>query len=147
MSSRSPMIRSLVAVRRRAALMTVLLTVFAGLWGGLPLLADTDSASAAPSEETSAVPLTRINQFTAKAGSGDALYALIESFLLHIRESDGCIEARLLRDVDDADRVLVIEVWRDKESHRASAANVPPGTFEKAMALMAGPPSGAYYRE
>lgn len=107
---------------------------------------EASTAESASTEETT-LPLTRINQFTAKPGSGDDLYALIESFLPMIRQSDGCVEARLLRDVDDENRILVIEVWRDKDAHRASAANVPPGTFEKAMALMAGPPSGAYYQE
>ena len=92
------------------------------------------------------MPLTRINHFTAKPGSGDDLFALIESFLPMIRESDGCLEARLMRDVADPNRIVVVEVWRDQDAHRASAANVPPGTFEKAMALMAGPPSGAYYQ-
>ena len=90
--------------------------------------------------------LTRINHFPAKPGSSDDLYALIDSFLPMIRNSEGCIEARLLRGIDDPDQIVVIEVWKDQESHRASAANVPPGTFEKAMALMSGPPSGAYYQ-
>lgn len=106
---------------------------------------------AAPATEEPATPgepmaITRINQFTAKPGSGDELYALIESFLPYIRESDGCHEARLLRGIDDPDLIAVIEVWRDQEAHRASAQNVPPDTFPKAMALMAGPPGGAYYR-
>ncbi len=90
--------------------------------------------------------LTRINHFTAKPGAVDELFALIDSFLPMIRESEGCLEARLMRDVDDPNRIVVVEVWRDQAAHRASAANVPSGTFEKAMALMSGPPSGAYYQ-
>ena len=89
--------------------------------------------------------ITRINQFPANPGSGDELYELISSFLPLIRGSDGCIDAQLLRGVDDPDKIVVIEVWRDQEAHLASAKNVPPGTFEKAMALMSGPPSGGYY--
>lgn len=115
--------------------------------GPPPVVQDQDTTAAAASQEDGSLPLTRINQFTAKPGSGDELHGLIESFLPMIRRSEGCLEARLLRDVDDENKILVLEVWRDKDAHRASAANVPPGTFEKAMALMAGPPSGAYYRE
>ncbi len=89
--------------------------------------------------------VARINHFQAKPGSGDELYALIESFLSYIRESDGCVSAQLLRGIDDPEQIAVIEVWRDQDAHRASAANVPEGTFTKAMALMAGPPTGAYY--
>ena len=92
------------------------------------------------------MPVTRINHFQAKAGSGDELHALIESFLPMIRESEGCLEARLMRGVDDAEHLVVIEIWQNQDAHRASAANVPPGTFEKAMGLMAAPPQGAYYQ-
>ena len=90
--------------------------------------------------------ITRINHFSAKPGSGNELYDLINSFLPYIRESDGCIDAQNLRGVDDTDQIVVIEVWRNQEAHRASAANVPDGTFPKAMALMSGPPTGAYYQ-
>ena len=69
--------------------------------------------------------ITRINHFTAKPGSGDELYDLVNSFLPYIRESDGCIDAKILRGIEDADQIVVIEVWRDQEAHRASAANVP----------------------
>lgn len=89
--------------------------------------------------------ITRINQFPANPGSSDELYELISSFLPLIRGSDGCIDAQLLRGIDNPDKIVVIEVWRDQEAHRASAKNMPPGTFEKAMALMSGPPSGGYY--
>ena len=97
-------------------------------------------------ESREAKAITRINHFIAKPGSGDELYDLIHSFLPYIRESDGCLDARILRSTENADEVVVIEVWRDEESHRASAANVPEGTVQKAMALMAGPPTGAYYQ-
>ena len=99
-----------------------------------------------PEPGTQTMTITRINHFTAKPESADELHALIESFLPMIRDSDGCIEARLMRDTDHPEKIVVVEVWRDKEAHRASAANVPPGTFEKAMTLMAGPPQGAYYQ-
>ena len=105
-----------------------------------------EETTSPPSQEPHPMSITRINHFSAKPGSGDALYALIESFLPMIRESDGCLSAELKRGVDDSDQLVVVEVWRDQDAHRASAANVPPGTFEKAMALMAGPPSGAYYQ-
>ena len=90
--------------------------------------------------------ITRINNFAAKPGLGDELFGLIDSFLPYIRESDGCVEVKILRDIEDPDQIVVIEVWRDQEAHRASAANVPEGTFPKAMALMSGPPTGAYYK-
>jgi len=103
------------------------------------------SESATPSESEEKMSITRINQFTANPGSGDELFELIDSFMPLIRGSDGCIDVQIKRGVDDPDKILVIEVWRDKEAHIASAKNVPPGTFEKAMELMSGPPSGEYY--
>lgn len=96
-------------------------------------------------EADGATSITRINQFTANPGSGDELFELIDSFMPLIRESDGCIDVQIKRGADDPDKILVIEVWRDKEAHRASANSVPPGTFEKAMELMTGPPTGEYY--
>ena len=117
------------------------------LFGGHAVWASAEESTVSKAEESKEqMSVTRINHFTAKAGSGDELFDLIESFLPHIRESAGCQSVRLMRNVENADEIVVVEVWDDEDSHRASAQNVPPGTFEKAMALMAGPPRGAYYR-
>ena len=134
---------------RCAAVAGVVLVLGFALSCAQPTVGDQNPKSAAATETESKpeekMSITRINQFTANPGSGDELYELIDSFMPLIRSSDGCIDAQLQRGVDDPDKIVVIEVWRDKEAHKASAKNVPPGTFEKAMELMSGPPSGEYY--
>ena len=119
----------------------------AGAIAGLflrPGVAQANEVDATTTEDS--MPLTRINHFVAKGESADELYALIESFLPYIRDSDGCHGVELLRDTEDPTRIVVLERWRDAEAHRASADNVPPDVFPKAMALLAEPPSGSYYR-
>ena len=90
--------------------------------------------------------ITRINEFQAQDGQGETLRDFIRSFLPMIEASDGCQSCQLLQHLDDPTRIVVIEVWDSTEAHQASMKNVPPGTFDEAMKLLAGPPTGAYYR-
>ena len=89
--------------------------------------------------------ITRINEFQAQEGKGEALRDLIESFVPLIESSDGCQSCQLLQSQEDSTRIVVIEVWDSTEAHQASMKNIPPGALQEAMTLLAGPPKGGYY--
>ena len=89
--------------------------------------------------------ITRINEFQAQEGQGEALRDLIQSFVPMIESSDGCHSCQLLQSQDDPTRIVVIEVWDSTEAHQASMKNIPPGALQEAMTLLAGPPKGGYY--
>ncbi len=50
--------------------------------------------------------VTRINEFLAQAGQGDALYDFIESFMPMIKSSDGCQSCQLLQSQDNPSKSL-----------------------------------------
>src|SRR5437870_12821735 len=91
------------------------------------------------------VTVTRINEFRAREGQGDALKELMRSFLPTIKYSEGCQSCQVLQHQEDPTRIVVIEVWDSTVAHQASVKNVPPRALEEAMKLLAGPPHGAYY--
>jgi quinol monooxygenase YgiN len=93
------------------------------------------------------VSVTRINQFQAREGQGNALRAAIESFLPAIRTAAGCEGCRLLQGEDDPDRIVVIEEWEGVPAHRAAAEGIPAEALAKAKALLEVPPRGGYFRE
>ena len=89
--------------------------------------------------------ITRINEFQAQEGKGEALRDLIQSFVPMIESSDGCQSCQLLQSQEDPTRIVVIEIWDSTEAHQASMKNIPPGALQEAMKLLAGPPKGGYY--
>ena len=89
--------------------------------------------------------ITRINEFQAQEGKGEALRDLIHSFVPMIESSDGCYSCQVLQSQEDPTRIVVIEVWDSTEAHQASMKNIPPGALQEAMTLLAGPPKGGYY--
>jgi quinol monooxygenase YgiN len=91
--------------------------------------------------------VTRINEFQARAGQGDALKQRLLTFVPLIAGSPGCRSCQLLQAEDDPTRIVVIEVWDSTSAHRASLKRFPPETFAETMKLLAAPPTGRYYRE
>jgi quinol monooxygenase YgiN len=89
--------------------------------------------------------VTRINEFQAREGEAEALSELIRSFLPRIEGSAGCRSCQLLQSQENPARLVVIEVWDNVAAHQASVQSVPPETFQEAMKLLAGPPSGEYF--
>lgn len=89
--------------------------------------------------------VTRINEFRAKDGEDDSLYALLASFLPIIASADGCQSCQLLHKLDDPARLVIIEAWDSVEAHQAAAEMIAPQNLEKAQELLACPPRGAYY--
>ena len=89
--------------------------------------------------------ITRINTFQAGAGQGDALYALLATFVPVIEAAEGCLSCQLLQNWDDPDRLIVVEQWQSVEAHQASVTDIPPEALAEAMKLLAAPPKGVYY--
>lgn len=89
--------------------------------------------------------VTRLNHFVAKPGSADALLSMLQDVLTQIRASDGCESVQLLHATEDTSRFCVVEVWVSVEAHRASFQNATPEQVQAVMALLAEPPTGAYY--
>jgi quinol monooxygenase YgiN len=89
--------------------------------------------------------VTRLNHFRAHEGREGALRESLLSILPSIRGAAGSISCRLLRDVEEPTRFVVVEVWESVEAHRASLADFKPEDFAEVMKLFAAPPSGSYF--
>lgn len=91
--------------------------------------------------------VTRIDEFRAIAGRGEDLRDALAQVLPERRQREGCLSLSLLEHETDPTRFVVIEVWRDRASHEAAAADMPPASGRRIMTLLAEMPSGGYYRE
>ena len=89
--------------------------------------------------------ITRINQFEAKPGKEQALFAFLQSVIADIEHCAGCRSCRLLRSTDDPAHLAIIEEWDSIDDHQRAARAIPPEKMSEAMALFATPPSGRYY--
>lgn len=89
--------------------------------------------------------ITRINQFEAKAGSEEKLYAFLRSVISVVAACPGCISCRLLRSTENSAGLVIIEEWDSIESHKDAARAIPREKLAEASALVAKPPSGMYY--
>ena len=90
--------------------------------------------------------ITRINQFEAKKGLEEELFAFLQSVISIVEKSHGCKSCRLLRSTDDPAHLAIIEEWESIEDHQGAARAIPPEKITQARALFARPPSGAYYK-
>jgi quinol monooxygenase YgiN len=91
--------------------------------------------------------ITRINEFRAQEGNGDALHKLLKSSVPVIEGSAGCLSCQVLRSQKDRNHIIVIEVWENIEAHQASLKTIPPEIFLEAKKLLAVPPTGEYYND
>ncbi len=88
-----------------------------------------------------------VGQSHAKSGeSGKLREFLLSVGLPAIRSSSGCESCLMLQNEDDPTRFIGIEVWASVEAHRASIKNIPAESIREFMKLVAGPPTGGYYR-
>lgn|ERR1039458_3996833 len=93
------------------------------------------------------MPIMRTNEFQSMPGQGPALREFLGSVISLIREAPGCRSVRLYSHHDDPTRLVIIEEWDSVEKHQAAASRIPPELMQKAMALFAAPPKGAYYHD
>lgn len=90
--------------------------------------------------------ITRINNFQARDGEGNALYDFLKSILPLIQEAEGNISCKILQNEEDPTDIVVYEVWESKEDHKNSVKTIPPNLMMEAMKFIAAPPSGTYYK-
>ena len=91
--------------------------------------------------------VTRLDDFRAIAGRGEELRESLAELLPARRARDGCLSIRLLEHETDPAHYTVVEVWSDRASHEAAAAEMPPAARRRIMTLLAEMPTGGYYRE
>ena len=89
--------------------------------------------------------VTRLNEFQAAKGKGQALYDFLKSLIPYIQNSNGCLSCEVLRNQENPDVFIVIEKWENIESHKKSVENFPKEDMHSAMSLFGGPPKGDYY--
>ena len=78
----------------------------------------------------------------AKPGTGDDLIAFFRSILPETRAHEGCTSVETLRNSDDADNVVVVEVWEIREQYeRYLAWQRERGTSNRLKERLAEPPT------
>jgi quinol monooxygenase YgiN len=89
--------------------------------------------------------VTRVGEFRAAEGKGDAMAAFLASVAATIRASEGALSCAVLRDRADPVRFVVIEQWETAEAHQASVKNIPPAMLREAQTLFGAAPTGSYF--
>ena len=89
--------------------------------------------------------VSRIGEFTGKAGQIDELKDFLISIIPIIKSSKGCEAVQLFQSQEDPTRFAMIETWDSVESHQASVKNIPPEKLAEIRPLLGPPPKGNYY--
>lgn len=89
--------------------------------------------------------VTRINTFEAQTGRAGELRDFLGSIIDTIIGAAGCRSVELLVGHANPLRLAIVETWDSVDAHKAAAGRIPPEMMQKAMTLLASPPSGAYY--
>ena len=90
--------------------------------------------------------ISRIGETQAKPELINELREFLLSIMPGIQASAGCESVHLYQSEDDPSRFLMIEVWDNVESHRASVKNIPPEKLGEIRPLLASSPSGSYFK-
>ena len=81
-------------------------------------------------------------ELKANPGTGDELVAFFGSILSDTRAYEGCKSVDVLQNRDDADSVVVVEVWDSHEQYEQYLAwQRDRGTSDRLMKALAEPPS------
>ena len=89
--------------------------------------------------------VSRIGEFTSKAGQIDELKDFLISIIPIIKSSKGCEAVQLFQSQEDPTRFTMIETWDSVESHQASVKNIPPEKLAEIRPLLGPAPKGNYY--
>jgi quinol monooxygenase YgiN len=87
-----------------------------------------------------------IVQLRASPGKGDRLLALVHEMMIETTTREGALGHDVLRDIDDPDKVIVIESWRlrsDHEAYRSWRVQTQTGIAEM-MAVLGAPATVSY---
>jgi quinol monooxygenase YgiN len=55
----------------------------------------------------------------AKAGQGDQMLEALNDEVPVTASKDGCLSIEAIRDLDDRDRFVLVESWRDRDAYEA----------------------------
>ena len=81
-------------------------------------------------------------ELQAKPGTGDELIAFLGAILPETRAYEGCTSVETLRNSDDADNVVVVEVWETRAQYEHYLAwQRERGTSNRLKAGLAEPPT------
>ena len=89
--------------------------------------------------------ITRVNEFTARAGSEDALREYLESLVPVIEGCDGCLYCHLLQGQENPSRFLVLETWTDIATHQLSVQGIDRKEFLETMRALTEQVSAEYF--
>lgn len=90
--------------------------------------------------------VTVIVQLQASAGKGERLRELVTEMMVVTKTADGALGHEMLYDLDDPDKVIVLERWRarsDHEAYRAWRLRTSAGVADLA-AVLGGRPTVTY---
>ena len=83
-----------------------------------------------------------ILEVQAKPGTGDEVVAFFRSILPETRAYEGCTSVDALQNSDDADNMVVVEVWDSHEQYEEYLAwQRERGTSDRLKQILAEPPS------
>ncbi len=83
-----------------------------------------------------------ILEVQAKPGTGDEVVAFFRSILPETRAYEGCTSVDALQNSDDADNMVVVEVWDSHEQYEEYLAwQRERGTSDRLRQILAEPPS------
>ncbi|MCE2493566.1 MAG: antibiotic biosynthesis monooxygenase [Alphaproteobacteria bacterium] len=83
-----------------------------------------------------------ILEVQAKPGTGDEVVAFFRSILPETRAYEGCTSVDALQNSDDADNMVVVEVWDSHEQYEEYLAwRRERGTSDRLKQILAEPPS------
>lgn len=85
--------------------------------------------------------VTRINKFQAKESMATALHEVLKSIVPLVEQSQGCVSCQVLKNQEDQNEFVVIEVWSSISAHQASVKSVPPEKIGTVVPLLASPPA------
>ncbi len=93
--------------------------------------------------------IMRLNEFKALPGKFEELISRFEEIVTQIRTVEGNERCELLlkvaNGIDNDDKLIVLEVWKDVKAHKQAASAIDPGDFQAVMALLSEKPKGQYY--
>ena len=91
--------------------------------------------------------VVRIDEVRAAANRQDDLRVALAEILAAVRTADGCDSVQVFQSATEPERIVVVERWRDRDSHQTAMASVRPAALHRVMALLAEMPEGEYYAQ
>jgi quinol monooxygenase YgiN len=88
--------------------------------------------------------ITRLNHFTAKPGSADALATFLIGVIDVVSTAEGCLFCQLLHDSKDPLQLVILEKWTSIAAHQKAATMIPQEQIMSVMEFLAEPPKGEY---